>query len=84
MKYLSVAEMAKRWKVAERTVRNYCANGKIQDAFLTGKTWNIPETAQRPDRINKHHEEPATLLEFLKAEKAARTSGGTNKPRCGS
>lgn len=76
MKYLSVAEMAKRWNVAERTVRNYCANGKIPDAFLTGKTWNIPETAQRPDRINKHHEEPATLLEFLKAEKAARTSGG--------
>lgn len=76
MKYLSVAEMAKRWNVAERTVRNYCANGKIPDAFLTGKTWNIPETAQRPDRINKHHEEPAKLLEFLKAEKAARTSGG--------
>ena len=76
MKYLSVAEMAKRWNVAERTVRNYCANGKIPDAFLTGKTWNIPGTAQRPDRINKHHEEPATLLEFLKAEKAARTSGG--------
>lgn len=76
MKYLSVAEIAKRWGVAERTVRNYCANGKIPDAFLTGKTWNIPETAQRPDRINKHREEPATLLEFLKAEKAARTSGG--------
>jgi len=76
MKYLSVAEIAKRWSVAERTVRNYCANGKISDAFLTGKTWNIPETAQRPDRINKHREEPVTLLEFLKAEKAARTSGG--------
>lgn len=76
MKYLSVAETAKRWGVAERTVRNYCANGKIPDVFLTGKTWNIPETAQRPDRINKHREEPVTLLEFLKAEKAARTSGG--------
>lgn len=76
MKYLSVAEIAKCWGVAERTVRNYCANRKIPDAFLTGKTWNIPETAQRPDRINKHREEPVTLLEFLKAEKAARTSGG--------
>jgi len=76
MKYLSVAETAKRWGVAERTVRNYCAHEKIPDAFLTGKTWNIPETAQRPDRINKHREEPVTLLEFLKAEKAARTSGG--------
>jgi excisionase family DNA binding protein len=42
MKYLSVAEMAKKWNVSERTVRNYCAQGRIPNAFLTGKTWNIP------------------------------------------
>ena len=76
MKYLSVSELAKRWGIAERTVRNYCANGKIPDAFLTGKTWNIPETAQQPERINKHTENPTTLLERLRAEKAARLSGG--------
>jgi len=76
MNYLSVAETAKRWGIAERTVRNYCANGKIPDAFLTGKTWNIPETAQRPDRINKRNEMPTTLLEKLRAEKASRLSGG--------
>lgn len=76
MNYRSVAEMAKRWGIAERTVRNYCANGKIPDAFLTGKTWNIPETAQRPDRINRHSETPTTLLEKLRAEKSARMSGG--------
>ena len=44
MNYLSVAETAKRWGVAERTVRNYCANGKIPQAFLIGKTWSIPES----------------------------------------
>ena len=76
MNYRSVAEMAKRWGIAERTVRNYCANGKIPDAFLTGKTWNIPESAQRPDRINRHSETPTTLLEKLRAEKSARMSGG--------
>jgi len=76
MNYRSVAEMAKRWGIAERTVRNYCANGKIPDAFLTGKTWNIPETAQRPDRINMHRETPTTLLEKLRAEKSACMSGG--------
>lgn len=76
MNYLSVAETAKRWGIAERTVRNYCANGKIPDAFLTGKTWNIPETAQRPDRINKRNKMPTTLLEKLRAEKASRLSGG--------
>lgn len=76
MKFISVAEAAKKWNVSERTVRNYCAQGKISDAFLTGKTWNIPETAQQPERINKHKERPVTLLEVLKAEKAGKVSGG--------
>ena len=60
MKYVSVAQIAKKWGVSERTVRNYCAEGKIPEAFLTGKTWNIPEDAQRPDRINKKSDEPKT------------------------
>ena len=76
MKYLSVAQIAKLWNISERTVRNYCAAGKIPDAFLTGKTWNIPESAQRPDRINKKINAPKTLLEFLKAEKASSIKGG--------
>lgn len=76
MKYLSVAEIAKKWNVSERTVRNYCAMGKIPDAFLTGKTWNIPETAQRPQRINHKKDEPETLLAFLRAEKAGGIKGG--------
>lgn len=76
MKYISVAETAKKWQVSERTVRNYCANGKIADAFLTGKTWNLPETAQRPDRVNKKTKTPQTLLEVLKAEKNGNVRGG--------
>ena len=71
MKYLSVAQIAKMWNVSERTVRNYCAMGKIPDAFLKGKTWNIPETAKRPNRINKRNDEPKTLLDFLRLEKAS-------------
>lgn len=76
MKYVSVAEIAKKWGVSERTVRNYCAEGKIPEAFLTGKTWNIPEDAQRPDRINKKRDEPETLLDVLRIEKASGTKGG--------
>lgn len=76
MKYLSVAEYAKKWGLSERTVRNYCAQGKIPDAFLTGKTWNIPDTASIPDRINKHVDQPSNLLEFLVAEKNGKISGG--------
>ena len=76
MKYISVAEAAKRWQVSERTARNYCAAGKIAEAFLTGKTWNLPETAQRPDRINKKRETPRSLLQVLKTEKNGNIRGG--------
>ena len=74
MKYISVAECAKKWCISERSVRNYCAMGKIEGAFLTGKTWNIPEAAQKPDRINKKH--AASLLQILEVERAAKLSGG--------
>jgi Fic family protein len=76
MKFLSVAQVAKNWNLSERTVRNYCANGKIPDAFLTGKTWNIPENAEPPKRSNSVKQAPSNLLEVLKAEKASKISGG--------
>lgn len=76
MKFISVAEAAKRWGVSERSVRGYCAEGRIADAFLTGKTWSIPDTAQKPARSNKREEEPRTLLNVLRAEKAAGLRGG--------
>lgn len=62
--------------MSERTVRNYCAQNKIPGAFLTGKTWNIPENAEKPGRINARATAPKTLLDILKVEQAAKTSGG--------
>jgi len=76
MDFISVSEAAKRWGVSERSVRNYCAQGRIAGAFLTGKTWNIPTTAEKPDRLNKHVDMPKTLLGVLRAEKAAKLHGG--------
>ncbi|MBE6683594.1 MAG: Fic family protein [Ruminococcaceae bacterium] len=76
MKYLSVAEMAKIWKLSERSVRNYCAEGRVDGAFLTGKTWNIPEFAEKPERINKRTNDRKTLLYVLKDEKVRRAKGG--------
>ncbi len=76
MNYISVAEAAKKWGISERSVRGYCADGRIEGAFLTGKTWSIPESAEKPDRANKHTETPKTLLDVLKAEKAAKLHGG--------
>ena len=50
MEYISVFEFANKYGISERTARNYCANGKIEGAFLTGKTWNIPADAELPKR----------------------------------
>ena len=76
MRYLSVAEIAKKWDVSERSVRNYCAQGRVNGAFLTGKTWNIPENAEKPERTNKRKEGPITLLDILKEQKVSKYSGG--------
>ena len=76
MNYLSVSQMAKRWNMSECGVRKYCAENKIPGAFLTGKTWNIPENAERPQRINKKNAKPQNLLEWLKAEKKSSIKGG--------
>lgn len=76
MGYLSVAEIAKKWNVSERSVRNYCAQNRVEGAFLTGKTWNIPENACKPERFHKKEKEPVTLLEILRDEKKRRYSGG--------
>lgn len=74
MVYISVAEAAKKWDLSERSVRNYCAIGKIPDAVLAGKTWQIPEDADKPKRTNAKAEN--ALLSTLKDEKKKQRKGG--------
>ena len=76
MQYLSVAETAKKWNVSERSVRNYCAKGRVSGAVFIGKKWNIPENAEKPERSNRTKKQPITLLEILQEEKATKYSGG--------
>lgn len=74
MEYISVKEWADSHGVSERTVRNYCAQGKIQGAFLVGKTWNIPADAELPQR--KSARKISSLLSLLREQKAGRIKGG--------
>ena len=76
MQYFSVAQMAKIWNVSERSVRNYCAKGRVPGAFLIGKTWNIPEDAEKPERSRKKKRQPITLLDILQEEKESKYAGG--------
>ena len=76
MRYLTASEIAKKWCVSERSVRNYCAKGRVEGAVLNGKTWNVPEDAEKPERTNKKKEQGKTLLDVLQEEKASKYSGG--------
>ena len=74
MQYISVAEFSEKYGVSERTVRNYCAAGKIAGAFLTGKTWNIPSDAVVPARAKKKAA-VSPLLAILREQKEMRLRG---------
>ena len=76
MKYLNTNEIAIKWNISERSVRNYCSQGRVVGAILNGKKWLIPEIANKPIRNYKHNTRSRTLLEILKDEKESKLSGG--------
>ena len=76
MNFLSVAQIAKKWNISERMVRNYCSSGRIKGAFLTGKTWNIPENSIKPKREIIKSCSDYNLLKILKEQKEIKLNGG--------
>ena len=76
MGYLTVKDIAQKWEISERSVRNYCQNGRITGAFLIGKTWSIPDNANKPSRKPRKSQLPRTLYHVLKTEKSLGMTGG--------
>ena len=76
MKYITAAEAATKWELSERSVRNYCSEGRVAGAILLGKTWMIPEDAQKPMRKPRKDAASDSLLDILKREKESAVSGG--------
>ena len=76
MEYLSVAKTAEKWNISPRSVRNYCAEGRVPGAFLTGNTWSIPADAEKPGRVRRKDAAPPSLLDVLEEERSARQTGG--------
>ena len=74
MEYISVTEFAAKYGISQRTARNYCATGKIEGAYLTGKTWNIPEDAELPER-KRRNAKVMPLLAILREQKEAGLKG---------
>lgn len=73
VKYHSVSELVKLWEMSERTIRNYCATGKIPDAVLVGKTWKIPENATNPAKKKRFQE---TVLDIFLNEWKSKINEG--------
>lgn len=76
MTYLPASAIASIWNISERSVRNYCAQGRVPGAHLVGKTWQIPVDAVKPVRTNAAPARPRTLLDILRDEKARQYHGG--------
>lgn len=74
--FISVKQTAERWGVSERSVRNYCAQGRVPGAFITGKTWNVPADAEKPGRMPSAKSKQRDLLQVLRDEKDAKMPGG--------
>ena len=76
MGFISVKEASEKWGITERVVRQYCADGRVPGAFITGKTWNIPDDAKKPGRKPRRRNVPEYLAGRLVMEKENRVSGG--------
>lgn len=76
MKYLKSHEISLLWNLSERSIRHYCATGRIIGAYLKGKTWMIPENAVKPSRSKRHTVKKRNLLEVLSYEKNFSIKGG--------
>ena len=76
MQVLSVSQAAKKWGISERSVRNDCAEERIVGAIRVGKTWTIPEDAEKPTRKVRSDARSDTLLEILLREKRHSLPGG--------
>lgn len=74
--YDSVKEVAEKWQVSQRSVRNYCSQGRVEGALLEGKNWKIPSHAEKPQRKRRYSHTDETLLSFLRREKEAGLKGG--------
>ena len=56
---ISIREASYRWGVSERRVNQYCAEARIPGASRFGRSWEIPEDAEKPSdpRFKGRHRE---------------------------
>lgn len=75
MSLISVKEYANEHGLSERTVRNYCTQGKIAGAQIIGNAWAVPAEAPLPSRKNARLK-ISPLLKALTEQKENKMKGG--------
>ena len=75
IKYITVKEASIKWNISERSVRNYCSLGRVENAILDKGVWMIPIDARKPKRSNEKMNKNY-LLERLREEKKHSIGGG--------
>lgn len=48
MKYLSISQVAEKWRLSTRRINVLCSEGRILGATKIGSYWAIPEDAEKP------------------------------------
>ena len=49
MELLTTTEMSKKWNISRRRIATLCKEGRVPGSVLKGKTWLIPDNAEKPD-----------------------------------
>jgi hypothetical protein len=76
MTYMDVQTAANKWNLSERSVRNYCSEGRIPGAVMKAGSWAIPMDAEKPARKQRAGKIPTDLLTRLRMEKESGITGG--------
>lgn len=53
MDYISVKELAEKWKLSERWIQRLCEYRRIDGVQRFGRSWMIPKEAEKPDNLPK-------------------------------
>ena len=54
MDLMTTSEIAQVWGISSRRVALLCSQGRVDGAVKKGKTWLIPNTAQKPKDPRSH------------------------------
>ena len=54
MNYVTTIEMSEIWGISARRIALLCEQERIEGAIKKGKTWLIPEDAEKPADMRKN------------------------------